>query len=101
MLLTSQPYSKIVKYIANKFHGHALLLFPAKRFEFTGGLGVFVLINNKIIYSTVHRLRIWLIPQSGDISSPLVFASSPNLTPPHAEQTYRARDEAIFDNAQV
>ena len=35
---------------------------------------------------------------AGHLSS---LYSSPILTPPHADQSYRARDEVIFDNAQV
>ena len=56
-------------------------------------------LNIILIYSWV-----WLSPLSYfrfEVSAlPLVFAS-PILTPPHADQSYRARDTAIFDNAQV
>ena len=58
-------------------------------------------VNKRLIFygSPVKDLA---YPTDGGISSPLC-ASTPNLTPPHAEltQSYRAREEAIFDNAQV
>ena len=48
--------------IDNKLLGLALLLFPAKRFEFTGGLGVSVLSCWKWAESkctTFHGLFLW------------------------------------------
>ena len=66
-LFVGNPYESTIfayipLYIANKLLGHALLLFPAKRFEFTGGLGVFVLSCWKWAESkctTFHGLFLW------------------------------------------
>ena len=61
-----------------------------------------VKVNKRLIFYGSPLTEDLAYPTDGGISSPLC-ASTPNLTPPHAEltQSYRAREEAIFDNAQV